>query len=189
MKKCILFFIAIVLTYYSNVLGSSTNGQITNNSNWPINIVMYSGNYAPATTTKSAQGRLGQGLVIPAGNNGNFITGTNSVDIFYGEGNLPGIHVNVNYMYSYTFGPSIITQTLGTITDTSVKTGTTTGTTTDTTTGTTSTSGTTTPPATPTTIEKGIASLTADLEILKTAVANIQTLITPTQWVLTQDLQ
>ena len=102
MKKIILlWFISIFIIATTNI-----QAQITNNGSVPINIIMYNNYVAPANG-KSAKGRLNdQGFVVPAGQNVSFIPGTSSVDIYYGNGNIPGIHATVNTNFKYTVSPA-----------------------------------------------------------------------------------
>ena len=88
-------------------------GMITNNSNLPINVVMYGYNYKAATPAtanqpgRSAQGRLnspGTSIIAP-GNNVNFTQGTVYIDVFSGNGTQPGIHMAVSANNSYTINP------------------------------------------------------------------------------------
>lgn len=104
MKKSII--LAIILLTQSIITFCATTGQITNNSNISINVVYYT-NYVAPTTTRSAQGRYGsQGTVISAGQNFNFPDpGIRSVDVFYGNGTLPPLHVTVTTNSSYTINP------------------------------------------------------------------------------------
>ena len=108
MKKIIM--LSLLLSQTSIVF---TLGMITNNSNIPVNVVMYGPNYQPVTKAtsnqlgRSAQGRLnspGTSIIAP-GNNVSFSIGTTSIDIFSGNGTQPGIHVNVSANNSYTINP------------------------------------------------------------------------------------
>jgi len=101
MKKLML---AMVLVAQS--VGAIAAGGLTNNSNSPINVVMYSSNYIAPTATTSAKGRISsQGTIIPPGQNSDFVTGTTSVDIFYGNGTQPPLHAAINIASNYTVNP------------------------------------------------------------------------------------
>ena len=113
MKKLILTALFFMITTTWNMQASQA-GQLTNNASTPINLVMYSSNYAPGTSTTSAKGRINpQGVMIPGGNNTNLAPGTTSIDIFYNESQGP-IHATIHPNYNYTIIPAspqwIITQ-------------------------------------------------------------------------------
>jgi hypothetical protein len=105
MKKSIILAMLLLTQSIVTMAGGST-GQITNNSNGAINIVFYS-NYIAPTPTRSAQGRISsQGTVITAGQNCNFPPGgVTSVEIFYGNGTLPPLHMPVSTGLNYTINP------------------------------------------------------------------------------------
>ncbi|MBV8661303.1 MAG: hypothetical protein JO129_04115 [Candidatus Dependentiae bacterium] len=106
MKRLMVIASFFMMTSYQMYAFTGT-GSITNNSNTPVVVVFYTNNYAPATATRSAQGRYGiQGTPIPAGQNYNFPSSDiTSVDIFYGNGTLPPLHASVNTNNSYTINP------------------------------------------------------------------------------------
>jgi hypothetical protein len=100
----IIFCIVAGMTYDSY---ATTNqiGTLTNNGSVPVNVIMYN-NYTAPTKTRSARGRLNsQGMIIPPGQNINFIPNTTSIDVYYGNGNIPGIHADVQNFSSYTISP------------------------------------------------------------------------------------
>lgn len=110
MKK--LTMLGILLLISQNAI--SAIGALTNNGSVPVNVIMYN-NYIAPTDRMSARGRLNiQGIVIPAGQNVNFLPSTTSIDVYYGNGNLEGIHADVNNNFSYTIRPGdpkwVITQ-------------------------------------------------------------------------------
>jgi hypothetical protein len=115
MKKIILSLFLLGHVSISYALGS-----LTNNGSVPVNVVMYNSSYRPAQKLagqvgKSAQGRLNtQGIVIPAGNNINFLPNTASIDVFYSDIQA-GIHIDINANSSYTINPDspVWTITLG----------------------------------------------------------------------------
>jgi len=105
--------ISFVFLLTHNIIAYAV-GSLTNNGSVPVNVVMYS-NYVAPTNTVSAKGRLNtQGIVIPAGQNINFLPGTSSIDVYYGNGNVAGIHAAINGNFSYTISPGdrswVITQ-------------------------------------------------------------------------------
>ncbi|MBP6869633.1 hypothetical protein KBC04_02020 [Candidatus Babeliales bacterium] len=105
-----LIFLACTLLSSLSMLA----GHLTNNGSVPINLIMYNNYVAPANG-KSARGRLNQdGVVIQAGQNVNFLTGTSSIDVYYGNGNIAGIHANISPNFDYTIstaeGGWILTQ-------------------------------------------------------------------------------
>jgi hypothetical protein len=102
MKKTILAILLLAQT----IGAIAAVGSLTNNGNMPVNVVMYNSNYTAATSTISAKGRISaQGLIIPAGQNVDFITGTTSIDIFYGNGSQPPLHATITTNNSYTINP------------------------------------------------------------------------------------
>jgi hypothetical protein len=103
-KKRFILSILLLCTR-STLFAFITNGGLTNNGSVQVNVVMYS-NYIAPTATNSARGRLNtQGVIIPAGQNINFVPGTTSIDVYYGNGNVAGIHYDVNVNFSYTITP------------------------------------------------------------------------------------
>lgn len=102
--------IVITLLLLGKISLSYTLGSLTNNGSVPVNVVMYNSSYKPAQKIagqvgRSAQGRLNsQGIVIPAGNNVNFLPNTASIDVFYSDIQA-GIHVDINSNSSYTVNP------------------------------------------------------------------------------------
>ena len=105
MKK-LLCIASLFLTTYSIQASNSYQGQLTNNGNMPINVIMYGSNYIAATKTNTARGRINsQGMLIPAGQNANFVPGTLSIDIFYGNGTEEGLHVPIQNSQNYTISP------------------------------------------------------------------------------------
>ena len=104
MKKIILAMLFLA----QSICAIATSGGLTNNGSVPVNVVMYN-NYVAPTATTSAKGRLNtQGIVIPAGQNVNFLPGTTSIDVFYGNGNIPGIHATVDVSRGYTIAPGMV---------------------------------------------------------------------------------
>ena len=100
-KNKLMILILFVTGFFANIQGNT--GQLTNNSNLPVNIVFYS-NYTTPTDKYSPKGRINpQGTIIPPGQNTSFITGTTSIDIYYNTGM---IHANVNSSNNYTIIPS-----------------------------------------------------------------------------------
>lgn len=99
--KKLLFYIAILIANISYL-----QAQLTNNGSMPINVIMYN-NYVAPSNGKSPRGRLNkQGTVIPAGQNVAFLPNTTSIDIYYGNGNIAGIHANINQNFDYTISPA-----------------------------------------------------------------------------------
>ncbi len=87
-------------------------GSLTNNGSVPVNVIMYN-NYTAPTDKISARGRLNtQGITIPAGQNVNFLPNTLSIDVYYGNGNVPGVHADINNNSSYTITPGEKTWTI-----------------------------------------------------------------------------
>lgn len=112
MKKLILLTTTLCFLTHSIFAGT-----ITNNGNVSINVILYN-NYTPpkidgsgnATTGvkigTSARGRINkQGFLLQGGQNMDLGQNTNSIDIAYGNGNEPIMHVDINPNNSYTVQP------------------------------------------------------------------------------------
>jgi len=101
MKKFNIMFILL-----GTITLSTQAGQLTNNGSVQVNVVMYGNNYKQKTDKKSAQGRLNdQGIIIPAGQNVNFLPGTSHIEVYYGNGTLKGSHFDIVQNTSYTLYP------------------------------------------------------------------------------------
>ncbi|MGZ6250605.1 MAG: hypothetical protein ACXWL2_01105 [Candidatus Chromulinivorax sp.] len=99
--KILTMLIAYTTGFYVTALADE--GQLTNNSNGPVNVVFYL-NYIPPTDKNSPKGRINkEGVIIPAGNSVSFAPKTTSIDIYYTNGM---IHANVNSSNNYTILPS-----------------------------------------------------------------------------------
>ena len=96
----------LLLASYT-MMAEGNLGTLTNNGSVAVNVVMYN-NYIPSTEKYSARGRLNaQGIIIPPGQNITFLPNTTSIDVYYGNGNLPGVHAAVSNNYSYTISPGV----------------------------------------------------------------------------------
>jgi len=105
-RYLIIFFMLLGITFESFTTNNQI-GTLTNNGSVPVNVIMYN-NYVAPTKTQSARGRLNtQGVIIPPGQNINFIPNTTSIDVYYGNGNIPGIHANIQNFSSYTISPGL----------------------------------------------------------------------------------